>query len=127
MYVFVLVALRTLRFEPGYVLLCGAAAVERLLLVAYGFLEDQRVKVTHDFAVYAMSYSVLVGAELDKVVSIVVVTLILALAPHRARGLLARTLREQQVAADLSQHLACWLTMTRIKGRGGTNRPCSYA
>src|SRR4051812_39559939 len=107
MYVFILIALRTLRFEPGYVLLCGAtAALGWLLLVAYALLDDPRVTVTHNFAVYAMSYSVLVGAEVDKVVSIAVVTLILALALHRARGLLGRALREQQAAADLSRFFA---------------------
>jgi adenylate cyclase len=107
MYVFILIALRTLRFEPGYVLLCGAAAaLGWLLLVAYALLDDPRVMVTHDFAAYAMSYSVLVGAEVDKVVSILVVTLILALALHRARGLLGRALREQQAAADLSRFFA---------------------
>src|SRR3954452_24146874 len=100
LYVFILIALRTLRFEPGYVLLCGAAAaLGWLLLVAYALLDDPRVMVTPDFAVYAMSYSVLVGAEVDKLVSIVVVTLILALALHRARGLLGRALREQQGGA----------------------------
>ena len=43
MYVFILIALRTLRFEPGYVLLCGAAAaLGWLLLVAYALLDDPR-------------------------------------------------------------------------------------
>src|SRR4051812_44346030 len=107
MYVFILIALRTLRFEPGYVLLCGAAAaLGWLLLVAYALLDDPRVMVTHNFAVYAMSYSVLVGAEVDKVVSILVVTLILALALHRARGLLGRALREQQAGAHPSRLFA---------------------
>ena len=80
MYVFILIALRTLRFEPGFVLLAGATgAIGWLVLVAYAVLADGGAAITHDFATYAMSYEVLLGAEVDKVVSILMVTLILAL------------------------------------------------
>jgi adenylate cyclase len=105
--VFILVALRTLRFEPGYVLLCGAAgATGWAALVAYALLADPDATRTHSFATYATSNSVLLGAELDKIVSILMVTLILALALHRARALLARAARERQATADLSRFFA---------------------
>lgn len=107
MYVFILIALRTLRFEPGYVILCGAtAALGWLALIAYALVADEAVMRTRSFATYAMSHSVLLGAELDKLVSILAVTLVLALALHRARALLGRAVREGQAAADLARFFA---------------------
>jgi adenylate cyclase len=61
---------------------------------------------TRSFAAYAMSYDILLGAEFDKIVSIVMVTLVLALALHRAQALLARAVREQQAAAGLARFFA---------------------
>ena len=80
LYAFILIALRTLRFEPWLVVLAGAtAAVGWLALVAYAVLGAGGAQITRDFATYAMSYQVLLGAEIDKVVSLLMVTLILTL------------------------------------------------
>jgi adenylate cyclase len=107
MYVFILIALRTLRFEPGFVILAGvSAAAGWLSLVAYAIWMQEGMMLTRDFAEYMMSYSILVGAEVDKVVSILVVTAILALALHRARKLLVRAAVEGQAAADLKRFFA---------------------
>jgi len=107
MYVFILIALRALRFEPGYVLLAGfTAAAGWLVLVAYALWWSEGIHRTHSFADYAMSYDILLGAEFDKIVSIVMVTLVLALALHRGRGLLFRAVSEQQAAAGLARFFA---------------------
>jgi adenylate cyclase len=107
MYVFILIALRTLRFEPGLVVLAGTTgAVGWLVIVAYAVLADGGATITHDFATYAMSYEVLLGAEVDKVLSIVIVTAILALALLRARKLLIRATTEQLAASELSRFFA---------------------
>jgi adenylate cyclase len=107
MYVFILIALRTLRFEPGFVILAGCtAAIGWLGLVAYAIFAQEGMMLTRNFAEYMMSYSILVGAEIDKVVSILVVTAILALALHRARKLLIRAAVEGQAAADLKRFFA---------------------
>jgi adenylate cyclase len=107
MYAFILIALRTLRFEPGFVILAGvSAAVGWLALVAYAIWMQEEVMLTRNFAEYMMSYSILVGAEIDKIVSILVVTAILALALHRARKLLVRAAVEGQAAADLKRFFA---------------------
>jgi adenylate cyclase len=107
MYVFILIALRTLRFEPGFVILAGiSAAVGWLTLVGYAIWMQDGMMLTRNFAEYMMSYSILVGAEIDKVVSILVVTAILALALHRARKLLVRAAVEGQAAADLKRFFA---------------------
>ena len=107
MYVFILIALRTLRFEPGFVILAGCtAAVGWLTLVGYAIWAQEGMMLTRNFAEYMMSYSILIGAEIDKVVSILVVTAILALALHRARKLLIRAAVESQAAADLKRFFA---------------------
>lgn len=107
MYVFILIGLRMLRFEPGYVVLCGiAAALGWSVLVAYAFVSDHDVQRTHSFADYAISHDVLLGAEFDRIVSILMVTAILALALHRGRKLLARAVSEQQAASDLARFFA---------------------
>lgn len=107
MYVFILIALRALRFEPRYVLLTGgSAAIGWLILLGYALWATPGVVRTHSFAAYAMSYDILLGAEFDKIVSILMVTLVLALALHRAQALLGRAVREQQAAAGLARFFA---------------------
>ena len=81
LYVFIIIALRVLRFDPRWVLLAGAAAGSGLaVLLAYAVWgEPMSTMITHNFAEYATTSKLLVGAEIDKIVSIVVVTLVLAL------------------------------------------------
>ncbi|MFW5833458.1 MAG: adenylate/guanylate cyclase domain-containing protein, partial [Pseudomonadota bacterium] len=106
MYVFILIALRALRLEAELVLLTGgAAALGWLALVAYAGIVDPP-PITHDFVTYVTSHALLVGAELDKIVSIVATTLVLALAVHRARRLLVSSVAEEQAASALSRYLA---------------------
>jgi adenylate cyclase len=107
LYAFILIALRTLRFEPWLVLLAGiAAALGWVVLVAYAVLGGGGAQITHDFATYAMSYQVLLGAEVDKVVSVMMVTLILTLGLVRARKLLFRAVTDQVAASELSRFFA---------------------
>ncbi|MCL6607130.1 MAG: adenylate/guanylate cyclase domain-containing protein [Geminicoccaceae bacterium] len=107
MYLFVLIALRALRFEPGLVLLTGGlGALGWLVLLGWALAEQPSVGVTRSFPEYAMSYAILIGAEVDKVLSILATTAILALALHRGRKLLVRAATEQQAAADLSRFFA---------------------
>jgi adenylate cyclase len=107
LYAFILIALRALRFEPWLVLLAGtAAAAGWLVLVAYAVLAEGGAQITHDFATYAMSYQVLLGAEVDKVVSLMMVTLILTVGLVRARKLLFRAVTDQVAATELSRFFA---------------------
>ena len=62
--------------------------------------------LTRSFAEYATSSKLLVGAEIDKIVSILVVTLLLALALERARRMLVRAVVEGTAAAELSRFFA---------------------
>ena len=108
MYVFILISLRALRFEPWLVILGGVTAIVGwLVLVAYAVAFDPgTMRLTHNYAVYVTSYSILLGAELDKVISIGMVTAILAVALLRARKLLVRAVAEQQASAELSRFFA---------------------
>jgi adenylate cyclase len=108
MYVFILIALRALSFEPRLVLLAGGtAAAGWLALVAYAVIgSDDPMPITRDFRAYASSTSILLGAEFDKAVSILMVTVILAVMLVRARKLLVRAVAEQHAAADLSRFFA---------------------
>lgn len=123
MYVFILVALRALRFEPGLVLLTGAAAaLGWALLLLYALRFDPDVEITHSFPEYVTSYAILVGAEIDKILSIVATTAVLALALHRARKLTIRAATERQAAADLARFFSPEVA-GRIREQGFELRP----
>ncbi|NKB55699.1 MAG: adenylate/guanylate cyclase domain-containing protein [Alphaproteobacteria bacterium] len=105
LYVFIFIALRALRFEARFVLLAGlASAVGWLLLVGYVITIDPRDNmITRDYVAYMTSNTVLLGAEFDKVISILMVTGILSVALVRARKLLERSVIEATAAADLAR------------------------
>ena len=103
LYVFIFIALRALRFEPLYVVAAGiAAAAGWLALLAYAALSGEMV-VTRDYVRYMTSNSVLIGAEIDKVISILAVTAVLALSLVRARRILFRAVLDSVLAKDLSR------------------------
>lgn len=106
LYVFLFIALRMLRFEPLYVVSAGlAAAAGWLALLGYAAGSGEMV-VTRDYVHYMTSNSVLVGAEIDKVISILAVTAVLALALVRARRILYRAVLDSVLAKDLSRFVA---------------------
>jgi hypothetical protein len=57
-------------------------------------LAEGTSEITRYFVLYMTSTQILLGAEFDKIMSILVVTLILALAIVRARRLLVRSIAE---------------------------------
>lgn len=104
--VFIFIALRALRFESRYVLLAGAvAALGWAGLALYALLAPGDA-VTRDFARYIMSNDVLVGAEVEKILMICLVTAILAIAIVRARRLLVSSVAASIAARDLSRFFA---------------------
>jgi adenylate cyclase len=108
LYVFIFIALRTLRFEARYVILAGiAAAAGWLGLLAYAILGDPApMRITHDYVQYMTSASILLGGEFDKIFAILVVTAVLALALRRARRMLFRAVTESAAAMDLKRFFA---------------------
>ena len=125
LYVFIFIALRALRFEARYVALAGlVSAGGWMLLVAYVVWGDaQDNMITRDYDAYMTSNTVLLGAEFDKIITILVVTAILSVAQIRARRLLERSVIEAAAAQDLSrffsQEIAAKITHSDQRIRPG--------
>jgi adenylate cyclase len=105
LYFFIFISVRALRFDPRFVLLTGLASVAGwLTLVGYALLSDMgEMYITRNFVDYLNSNSILIGAEIDKVVALLGVTLVLSLALYRARSVLTDAIRSHTAAADLRQ------------------------
>ncbi|WP_081728369.1 adenylate/guanylate cyclase domain-containing protein [Rhodovibrio salinarum] len=105
LYVFIFIALRALRFEARFVLTAGlAAAAGWAVLVIYVVtVNPEDPMITRNYVTYLTSNAVLLGAEFDKIISILTVTGILALAIVRARKLLVSSVAESTAANDLSR------------------------
>lgn len=109
LYVFIFIALRALRFDPRYVVTAGlAAAGGWLFLLWYAAAGQNRILnlVTRDYVLYMTSNRVLIGAEIDKVLSILLVTAILAVALVRAKRILEREVTDRTAAEDLSRFVS---------------------
>jgi adenylate cyclase len=101
---FIFIALRALRFEVRYVVLAGlAAAVGWACLVVYAIVVTPGDVVMRDFVGYMTGNRILIGAEVEKVLAILVVTAVLALAIARARRLLVRAAIDGAAARDLAR------------------------
>jgi adenylate cyclase len=105
LYVFIFIALRALRFQPRFVLAAGgAAALGWLAMIAYVLLADpQDAMITRNYVSYMTGNSILIGAEIDKIIAILMVTGALALSLSRGRDLLIRATAETAAAKNLSR------------------------
>jgi adenylate cyclase len=105
LYVFIFIALRALRFEARYVITAGVvAAIGWAAMAVYATLASGGIEVvTRDYVYYLTSNSVLKGAELDKVITILTVTAIIAAAITRAHKLLIKAVSEGTAVHDLSR------------------------
>ncbi|MHB9835550.1 adenylate/guanylate cyclase domain-containing protein [Paraburkholderia terrae] len=102
-YVFILIALRTLRFEPVWVVLSGlTAAAGWLVLLAYALTHGQGNPVTWDYVTSLRSTQIHLGGEFDKLLAILLTTAVLALALTRARSFVVKSVSGQQAVVDLS-------------------------
>lgn len=104
LYVFIFIALRTLRFEVKFILFSGAAAILGwVAMILYVLLANpDNTTITKDYIEYLTSNSMLLGAEFDKIISMLIVTLVLAVAIHRGKRLLINSIIESRMAEDLS-------------------------
>ena len=117
LYVFIFIALRALRFDARFVILAGFfAAIGWGTLMAYViYIDPSDTMITRDYVAYLTSNTVLLGAELDKIISILVVTALIAAALYRAKELLLRAFSEQTAARELSRFFDPEVA-ARIKG-----------
>jgi len=105
LYVFLFIALRALRFEARFVLFTGLTAIAGwigLIVYAIGG-RGGPANPTDDFVEYMTSNALLIHAEVDKIIAILLTTLVLALAISRARHLLVQAVSEGAAAHDLSR------------------------
>jgi len=107
-YVYIFIALRALRFEVQYVVLAGAAAaLGWVVMIGYVMLADPaNAMITRSYVDYLTSNSVLVGAEVDKIITIAAVTTILAFAIHGARRMMTQAVTGAQAQENLSRFFA---------------------
>lgn len=105
LYVFIFIALRALRLEWKYVAAAGiAGAIGWALVVVYVTTnEPENTMITRSYVQYLTSNSILIGAEIDKVISILAVTGILTLVVNGSSNLLVTAITEQAAAKDFSR------------------------
>lgn len=116
LYLFIFIALRTLRFEAKFVLTVGiVAALGWLSLLTYALVTSKSGTVTRDYVLYMTSNHVLIGGEIDKIISILMVTAILALAVSRGQRLLEQAIAETMAIRDLSKFFIPEIATTIIK------------
>jgi len=108
MYVFIFIALRALRFEPRYILWAGITAIVGWgCMVGYVLVaETDNPMITRNYVDYLTSNAVLIGAEVDKIISMGAVTLILFVAILRAQRILNRAVSDASAAKDLSRFVS---------------------
>lgn len=105
--VFLLIAVRALRFEPASIVMSGiAAALGWAVLVGYALRHTPEPTVTRDFVAYTTGNLVLIGAEVEKIVTILLVTAVLTLAIVRGRRQLVVAASETTARDDLSRFFA---------------------
>lgn len=104
LFVFLLIAVRALRLEPWSVAAAGlVAALGWAMMAAYAAMQAHGFGITRDFVTYMTSNAILVGAEIEKIVAILLVTLVLMLAIRRARRQLVAAARGRTAQEDLSR------------------------
>jgi len=117
LYVFIFIALRALRFDARYVLLAGLTAIAgwSLLVLYAAAFETGEMTLTRNYVEYMTGNTILLGAELDKLLTIAIVTAVLAAAVLRARQMLFTAVSEGSAKRDLSRFFDTYVA-DRITG-----------
>ena len=107
-YVFIFIALRALRFDPRHILLAGLAAIVgwSILMAYVVFRDPMDTMITRDYVTYLTSNAILIGAEVDKLIAIAMVTAILAVAVMRAQRVFEKDMFDAAAARDLSRFVS---------------------
>lgn len=104
LYMFIFIALRTLRFEAKYVLTVGIiSAIGWLSLLLYALATSPADTITRNYVLYMTSNHILIGGEIDKIISILMVTFILTIAVLRGQRLLTQAIAETIATDELSK------------------------
>ncbi len=107
LYLFVFIALRALRFDHRYVLAAGlTAAIGWAALTIAAVAESAEGAVTHNFVAYVTGNRILIGAEVDKIVAILLVTAVLTVGARRAQQTLLTAVREEAAGREIRRFLS---------------------
>ena len=103
-FIYLLICLRALRFEPKWVLLSGFTAIIGWGLIVWKAVSNQGVdSITWDYVTYASTPRIYFGAVLDELLSIFLTTIIIAFVLQRARKILLQAVKQTSAAKDLSR------------------------
>ena len=104
LYVFILIAIRAMRFQPVWVVLAGVtASAGWLLMLGYALIfHPGNDPVTRDYVAYMTSNTILIGAEIDKLLSMLVVTGVLAIVLYKAYTIRSRAITSDIAFRDMS-------------------------
>lgn len=106
-YIFVFIVLRSLRFDPRYVLAAGfSAAIGWAVLALAAIATSPEGTITRSFVGYLNGNHILVGAEFDKILVIVLVTALLAFGVHRAQATLVTAVKEETAGKEIRRFLS---------------------
>ena len=105
LYVFIFIAIRALRFHPKFVIVAGFVAIAGWAVVMMYVIriDPGDNMLTRSYVAYLTSNSILIGAEVDKIISILFVTAVLALAMNGTNNLLVTAITEQSAADEFSR------------------------
>ena len=114
------IALRVLRLRVRYIVVSTLAAVVCwTVLIVYAALNGE---ITNGFVTYVLSESVLIGAEVEKLMAVISCGLILAIGTHRSRKLLVYS-QQSRTAVESLSHFFAPEVMRRISDESGELRP----
>lgn len=103
-YIFVLIALRGLRFEPIWVVLSGlTGALGWLALVVNASMVAGHGVFTSDYLEYVSTLRIHPGGEINRILAILLVTLIVSSTIYRARKALSTAVSQSHATQDLSR------------------------
>ncbi|MFD0917334.1 adenylate/guanylate cyclase domain-containing protein [Pseudahrensia aquimaris] len=107
MLYFVLIAIRALRFDFRHVLAAGVASILSwiILVLIVTQIDPYDSMITRDYVTYLTSNTVLIGAEVDKMLSLGMFTTILALGVYRANSFFVTAIAEAQAASSLARFM----------------------
>ncbi|MEQ8710471.1 MAG: adenylate/guanylate cyclase domain-containing protein [Rhodospirillales bacterium] len=108
LYVFIFISLRALRFDPIYVLVAGITAAAAWSYMLFYALSDPFADtvITRDYVEYVTSDKILIGGEVDKILSILMVTFVLFIALVRARRTMTTAIADHSAVSELSRFVS---------------------
>ena len=105
-YLFVLVVLRALRFDARYVLAAGlTGAAGWAVLTGLAVASSSPDMITHSFTEYLTSSRILIGAEVEKIIALLLVTALLTVGSRSAHRTLVASVREQSALDEVRRFL----------------------